>query len=181
MGNRQVQSKLTCHAGASERRGRIGFPTVLAGRLGLFSLALVAACASGSSHDNLRGKPAPPRAEVISPQGILVCPIEGKSVDPWISVPAMNRKLRQYPDFARASGLTEVKSCADGFLFWEKYEKYSSEFPYFDSNQPYEPDLELSPDDADTTPLTAEEVRAAQGVEPKIKNGTAGQLAPVVR
>lgn len=181
MGNRQVQSNPTCNASAADGLASVRHRSPLKRLLALCAIALLSSCASGrGSNDSApQNKRAPePSSEAISADGILVCPLEGTSPDPWISVTAMNNKLRHYPEFARASGLTEVKSCADGWAFWKQYDKYRETYPYFDVNEPYEPPPFV--DREEPTPTEAE-LRAAQGEGPKIKNGTGAKLSPVVR
>ena len=184
MANRQVQSKSTCNAEASNGPFRVRRLSRAVRLLGLAAVVLLSSCASGGgSNDPSRGKdPAPePTAEALA-DGILVCPIAGSSAPaPWISLPAMNKKLRHFPDFARASGLKEIKTCADGFAFWKQYDKYRAAFPYFDANEPFDVPDYAGSEEVGAPPVTEEQYRAAEGIGPKIKNGTGAQLSPVVR
>jgi V8-like Glu-specific endopeptidase len=143
--------------------------------LGVSAALVLSSCASGA------GKSEPTAAEtseVISADGILFCPVEGTTPDPWFSVTAMNNKLRNYPEFARASGLTEVKSCADAWAFSKKYGEYQVASPYFDLDEPFEDPNYPEPE---APSLTEEDIRAAEGTGPKIRNGSGDQLSPVVR
>lgn len=172
MADTEVQSKRTYGGAAPEN---LASAKRALGRLLLVSAACLASnCAVGETSE----ESVAPAGEVISADGILVCPREGVSPDPWYSVTAMNNKLRNYPEFARVSGMGEVKTCADGRAFFKKYREYQQLVPNFDWNEPY---IDPNFPETDPPPLTEEDVRAAEGIGPKIKNGTGDRLSPVVR
>jgi hypothetical protein len=49
---------------------------------------------------------------------------------------AMNNKLRVYPEFAAALGMSSVSSCESARAFMSGYVDYLARFPDFDANQP---------------------------------------------
>jgi hypothetical protein len=90
----------------------------------------------------------------------------------YFIVPAMNRKLKYYPELASAVGLESVTDCESARRFYWGYRSYRREHPGFDRNQPLEPlpaPRKLSPR------------RLPVGSASKIFNGAAGDLLPVVR
>jgi len=52
------------------------------------------------------------------------------------SFPKMNAKLRKYPEFAAAAGLTVVGDCSDARRYSERYLEYSGAHPGFDAEGP---------------------------------------------
>jgi hypothetical protein len=61
-------------------------------------------------------------------------------------LPAMNNKLRHYPDFAKAIGMKSVSSCDEARAFYSAYMKYFESHPHFDVREPFElPPLSTMP------------------------------------
>jgi hypothetical protein len=61
----------------------------------------------------------------------------GRVVDREVySFPKLNELLAKYPDFARASGLSEVKDCEGARLFARRYFAYKRDHPTFDHEGP---------------------------------------------
>jgi len=91
---------------------------------------------------------------------------------------AMNRTLRAFPDFAKASGLSLVRTCDEARTYAEAYEKYTDAHPDFDQSLPFELPAEIPPVPTDM-PSTV--------IESKVFNGThtgppgSVGLFPVVR
>jgi hypothetical protein len=52
------------------------------------------------------------------------------------SFPKINAKLRKYPEFAAAIGITEVKDCNDARRYMERYHAYEELHPDFDFEGP---------------------------------------------
>jgi hypothetical protein len=52
------------------------------------------------------------------------------------SFPRLNERLRKYPEFAAAVGLTEVKDCNDARRYSERYHEYKKTHPDFDDEGP---------------------------------------------
>ena len=52
------------------------------------------------------------------------------------SFPKLNARLRKYPEFAAAIGMTEVKDCNDARRYTERYHAYKQAHPDFDFEGP---------------------------------------------
>ena len=143
------------------------------GRAGLLGALSLAAVACGSVVPG--GDPA--ETATVSSDGIIVCndpSVPSANGEPvpaeWYQVPAMNNKLRHFPDFARVAPVTSVTNCAEARLFYDSYYDYSQTHPGFDQDEATEP----------STLPPVPEPEIVDGVVDKIEHGTGGQFFPVV-
>ena len=141
-----------------------------AGLLGALALATVACGSVVPGSD-------PAETATVSSDGIIVCndpSVPSANGEPvpaeWYQVPAMNNKLRHFPDFARVAPVTSVTNCAEARLFYDSYYDYSQTHPGFDQDEATEP----------STLPPVPEPEIVDGVVDKIDHGTGGQLFPVV-
>ncbi|MET0793899.1 MAG: hypothetical protein ABW061_20435 [Polyangiaceae bacterium] len=78
-----------------------------------------------------------------SSDGIIVCgPGDPNSIEPSAesySLDAINNKLRNYPDFAGATGIHCVDECAKARAFMRALMSYSEPHPGFDADEPLGP------------------------------------------
>jgi hypothetical protein len=90
----------------------------------------------------------------------------------WYALPAINRKLRFYPEFATAIGIDHVSDCAGARAYIEAEAIYADSHPGFDLDFPIEP------------PPAPPAVRHGAKPElstPQIMGGVAGRNAPIVQ
>jgi hypothetical protein len=68
---------------------------------------------------------------------VLICAVspEGDPTELFV-LPAMNKTLSYYPDFAAELGMDTVATCEDGRAFMEGYRRYSDAHPGFDLDEP---------------------------------------------
>jgi hypothetical protein len=79
----------------------------------------------------------------FEPGSAVVCsPGIPGSIEPsqeFYMLSAINNKLRNYPEFARAIGIHCVRDCARARAFVKAYQAYAKAHPGFDANQPLGP------------------------------------------
>ncbi len=111
----------------SGKRGRIG---AVLGWVSIVGLAL--SCGSGklTSTENVATATA----------DVLVCSVSptGAAAEYYV-LPAMNHKLRSYPELAAQMGMTTVTSCDGGRAFFRGYKAYSQRHPAFDAHEGFDP------------------------------------------
>jgi len=93
--------------------------------------------------------PEEARCDYLNGDGTIRCSsgIPG-SIEPsaeWYALTAINNVIRNYPEFAAATGLHCVKDCASARAFVEAMAKYREAHPGFDSDQPLGPRPPLPP------------------------------------
>jgi len=75
--------------------------------------------------------------------GTIVCsPGIPGSIEPsreWYALRAINNVIRNYPEFAAASGIHCVKDCAQARAFTKAHARYNESHPGFDADQPLGP------------------------------------------
>lgn len=148
--------------------------------LAIIAIAVVTqGCGPNSSKTAPREDVTLSTASTAAPlSGTIVCghlqatDVYGQTVDdPEIYIlSSMNNKLRYFPDFARAAGMTTVKTCAEARAFGNAYLEYSETHPGFDDHQP-RPSMTPPPQPA----KMVHEVSV-----PKIWNGSPAQFGPIV-
>jgi len=87
-------------------------------------------------------------------------------------LPAINRKLRLYPELAEWVGFDRVSTCEGGRAFLRGFDEFAAAHPGFDDDEAYEPPA-TDPGPYPGPPPTLE--------EPKLLNATATFNYPVVR
>jgi hypothetical protein len=66
---------------------------------------------------------------------LILCSEPGRRFEYYVR-PAIENKLRAFPEFASYVGLSFVSNCAQGAQYQERYDAYSLEHPGFDDGQP---------------------------------------------
>jgi hypothetical protein len=101
-------------------------------------VAASGACSSGATGN--RGPSIRTTSETIIFCGPMVAADDADSPrDEFYVVPAIQKKLRDYPafaDYAVEAGITSIASCDEGRAFMSVYASYKGLHPTFDANQP---------------------------------------------